>query len=786
MFAVNATPVRLLATRNLRRGRTQLMVVAVLSLVAGALLNLGALCGIHYPQMLRDEAARLHAPEVLLLTPTATGAEAADLLRADARVSQVDSSIVLSEKATFRVDRGTTQGDIVYIDLDRQTALGHTEIVERADASVPDPVYLPHLFRAAGNYRIGDPFTLTTATGVQRTFHVAGFVQNTYLGFITMGATGLGLSHEQYAALGSGATPPDRLALIQAKVPDSGDVTPLTADVTARLGATSDDGQVSWAWNWNVIQTAALTGPAMYAVSLVLFTLVVTIVVLMVIGFWIRGAIEQDLPTVGMLETFGFGTGQIVRALAVPAAAVVATGSLAGVLMSYAVVPFVANSLAGQTGMPWDPGFDPVACIVTVAFLTVVALGLALVAARRLRRLEPVVALRGGIPARSFARGWLPLSSSRGDLHLLLGLKQGLAHRVQTLLVAGVCLVVGLGSIFSASLFTNVLTDRDGFIRTLVGEYGEVAATVTPQADRAAVIDRVRAVPGVERAHFKDFLQGSAANLQSLVVVMEDFGSQDFSSVTVGREPRHANEIAVGALLAEQSGKRIGEQIEVRVGEVTQEFMIVGTLSTVQYGGMRVDLTREGYTRLVPDYRLSGIDIAVAPGAEPADVIAALTARLGSQLKNVTDQQESIDSQFGVYLAMMRILAWGILAVTAAVTALVIALVVSTVLARERSSFGVRRAVGFTGRQLVRQLVAAYLPAVVLGTIVGCMSGLLVVPRVLAAFLAAVGVDRASLATSPGIVAAIGGGLVALAATMIVLGAGPLLRRGPLVLMARS
>ncbi|CCH71566.1 putative inner membrane hypothetical protein [Nostocoides australiense Ben110] len=83
------------------------------------------------------------------------------------------------------------------------------------------------------------------------------------------------------------------------------------------------------------------------------------------------------------------------------------------------------------------------------------------------------------------------------------------------------------------------------------------------------------------------------------------------------------------------------------------------------------------------------------------------------------------------------------------------------------------------------QLIAAYVPLVTAGTAAGCLAGLFVVPRLLGSFLVTVGVARASLDTSAAMVGIIGGGLVALAAMMVLLGAGPLLRREPVTLLAQ-
>ena len=158
----------------------------------------------------------------------------------------------------------------------------------------------------------------------------------------------------------------------------------------------------------------------------------------------------------------------------------------------------------------------------------------------------------------------------------------------------------------------------------------------------------------------------------------------------------------------------------------------------------------------------------------------------GRDLTLIVNQQQGIDSQLGVYLKMMQILAWGILAITAAVTALVVGLVVASLLARDRVSFGVRRAMGFGGAQLMRQLLVAYLPPVAIGTIAGCAVGATLAPRVLAGFLAGVGLARDRVPTSSGMIVVIGAGIVTLAAAMIPAGSGPLLRRPPVALLTRD
>ncbi|MCE1178415.1 MAG: ABC transporter permease [Micrococcales bacterium] len=780
---VTVGAIGLLVRRYLRKGRAQLIVVGLLAAFAGAMLNLAALCAFRYPQMIDEQAARLRTPELQVLAASAVATRAVDVLRAESAVTTVESTQRLGEYATLPLGDATVDSLVVYLDLDNPSYLGQTTVLERDDAGVTDPVYLPYLFKSNGGYAVGDDFTITTPRGT-RTFHVAGFTTNLYLGFLTMGAIGIGLPSEGYAALADSPQPPYPTSIVQARIGDKAAINAISARVAEQLSAANDTMPPTWTWDWEMLRTAALTGPGIYAVSLVGFTLVVVLVVLMVVWFWIRGTIANDLRALGVLATVGTPARQVLAAFALPPAIVVAIGALAGVAVSYAAVPVVATSLAGQTGLPWSPGVDVVSGLVIAALLALCALALAGLAALRVLRLRPVEALAGGHRSRSFRRTLLPLAGTRGNLHLLLGIKQGLAHRAQSVMVLGVLVVVSFAAMASASLFTNAVSDRHGFMQLLVGDLGEVAAVATQDADRGDLLERIDAIPGVQRAVYKDYLQGTVGGVRGGLVIMDDFAAQRYSSVFEGREPKHPNEIALGAPLADQAGVGLGDHVELSVGPRSQDYLVVGKIATVQYAGMRANVTTGGYQRLVPDHAHHDIDIQLADDASPAAVANQVSTVAGDRLFSVTNQRQSLDSQFAVYLQMMRILAWGILTVTVLVTGLVVGLMVSTLLAAERSSFGVRKALGFTGSQLLRQLVASYLPLAVAGAVVGCVIGWFLVPRLLGVSLTSIGLANASFTIAPALAVGIALVLIAVAGLTAALGASPLLRREALDLMA--
>lgn len=210
----------------------------------------------------------------------------------------------------------------------------------------------------------------------------------------------------------------------------------------------------------------------------------------------------------------------------------------------------------------------------------------------------------------------------------------------------------------------------------------------------------------------------------------------------------------------------------------------MGLVNTISYNGLRADLTDEGYRRLAPAWRGKGVAVFVTAGTSPAAVLADLQASQGSRLASAIDNRASIHSQLDVYLRMCAALALGILVVTAVVAALVMGLLASTLIRRERRSFGVRKAIGFTSGQLVGQTVVSYLPAVLFGTLLGAGVSVLLVGPVLEWMLRAVGVVTRGLTLDPWLVGAVAGGLSALALGIVLVRSLSLRRTPTLTLMA--
>lgn len=779
--------IALLARRTARRQRLQLATTLLLVGLAALMINLGVICATDYPAAQKTAADRLATSDLQAHGDDLTAmASLAAHLRADDRVARVDERPAREAWASYDFNGTKTASDVVLFVPQQGADLARTRIVEEGSERYAEPIWLPYVYKQGGGYRVGDTFTLTICQ-TPHTYRVQGFFEHFYFGLMTMGFSGFAVTQAQLDAFDAatpGAGQPAAAQVLEVRLTDAarasdstaGDVGAVAQDaVKAEYSAKGLEPPMLWTDPYSLAHSAIMAGPNIYAVSLVAFSLLIALVVVVVIRFVIRTAVLQDMTAIGTLAATGVTSAQALWGIALPMVLTALLGALAGVAASYAVLPVLTASLTAQTGLLWSPAFSGAGMLTAVALLTLAVLVTALLAARGVRRVTPVQAVRGGGEAHSFRRTVLPLDRARGPLDLLLGMKQGAAQLSQNVLVAVVVALVTFAGMFSTALYTDVLGSRQAFTRIMVGDLAPAQVQVK-DLDRSRVRDggvrdellrEVEGTPGVSKAFYIDNRVAASAGRQVMAYVTQDFSRQDYSSIYEGREPRHADEIALGGRLAEASGKRIGDTYTLEIGGTKRDYLVTGLLSTVQYAGNRADLTTDGYRRLVPAYQPDYLSVYLTPGTSVDDLKRALPAAANDKIATVSDTAEVLSSQIDIYIQMCGYLATGILIGTALVICLVVGLVTATMIVRTRRSFGVRKALGFTSRQLITQTVMTYLPVVAVGALLGVGLGFLLVEPALVAMLSTVGVMSLDLHVRPLVTGGLWLGVVALAGVLV-------------------
>lgn len=761
----------LLVKRDLRRRPAQIATLAVLTLLAATLVSTSLVLLTDYTSHIDRLAQESNAPSTSAVAPAGPTTQAMiEDLRADPRVSQIEAIPTLVARASLPLGETDMSTLVTVVDIDSPITMGRPLRADHLTTDLADGVWLPQFFQASGQYGLGDPITLTTGVG-EHTFHVQGFLAGLYGsgGAPGMGRITLGLDHAAFEALQDPGFTPGTVVQIHSVTPAQG--SQAIEEAAAGVRATEPGGTFTLleVMDLGIWRQGAVTSTSIIVAILVTLAGIVLAVSAIVTHFVVRGLVDSDLPSIGMLRASGHTGAGILSSLVISHVVTVALAACVGVGTSYPLLHLLGRRFQAQNGVEWQPAFSPATALVTVAALVGFVVVVCVAAARRLRRLSTVEALRQGTPPHSFSRTRLPLETTSGPLPALLGLKAVHRHLRHHLVAATTVMVIVFAAVSGQGMVHGLFGDRERAVEIMAGQIEDVTVQVAPGADGDELLPQVAATDGVAQAYYSTTVQRTIDGVMIGFTVTPDLEAVPTDPLVAGRMPRHDNEIALGWRLAEKMGVEQGATVTFDLGNGEVEYLVTGIVSAGRFMGMNATLRTDGYQRLDPGFTNTSIAADLTPGTDRAEIVEDLSTRLGTQAEVVRDRRGTVESELSSYLSTVPVIAAAITVLTVVMTMLVIGLVIGAALRRARRDMGVCRALGFTTGQLVRQTLWEHMPVITVGAVLGALLGAMALNPMLSIVLSSLGVVLVDLPADPGRTALVAAGVLALAwATMTV------------------
>ena len=200
------------------------------------------------------------------------------------------------------------------------------------------------------------------------------------------------------------------------------------------------------------------------------FAMIILLVSVFLCKFRISNSIEEDMVNMGVLKALGYTGNMIITGVVLPYLMVTVFASLLGVAVSYAVLPGLGELLTSQAGFSFVLSFDIKGLICVVTLLAVIVAFFTYTGAKRIRKLQPINAIRGNSQGKSARKNYFPLDETNVKTKLLLVLKQTFSNGKQNILLFGVSFVLTILVAFASTMFYNVIVKPDNFISTLSEE----------------------------------------------------------------------------------------------------------------------------------------------------------------------------------------------------------------------------------------------------------------------------------------------------------------------------
>ncbi|NLK04057.1 MAG: ABC transporter permease, partial [Clostridiales bacterium] len=470
-----------------------------------------------------------------------------------------------------------------------------------------------------------------------------------------------------------------------------------------------------------IIETSRVLMAFIMAVMVIAFAFIIVAVCLIVVRFRISNSIEEDMAKIGSLKAIGYTSRQIILSIVLQFVLIALTASILGIILSYMTTPIISDVFAQQSGIKWIQGFDLYISTMSLGLIIIIVMLIAYISSRKIKRLNPIVALRGGIITHNFKKNHLPLEHSRGNISFFLAIKNLLQNKKQGIMITIIMFAVSFTGVFAVVMFYNTTVDTKAFNETPGIELSNVVLSLKTDTDHDRIKEEVINMEGVRKAQYIDDVMVVVNKYEVRAFVMEDYGAKETDTIYEGRYPKHANEIAIAGHLAKMLNKDIGDSISVEYSGVKEDYLITGFTQGTFMGGINASIRRDGFIKINPNYKEQSLQIYLDKDYDAGILSKKLEGLYKEEKLAITDMDYEIGVGAGVYTDIVSKVGITILVVTIAVVILVLYFVINSSIIRRKRELGIQKAIGYTTYQLMNQISMGLLPSTIIGVVIGCL-----------------------------------------------------------------
>lgn len=736
----------LLAHANIRKAKGQTVAIVVLVLLSSLMMDLWLMLSMDYKKNFERCHDRLNDGHVNLaayVTNDDFEKFASDMLKERSDITDFTVSNAFVGPITFEYNGGDMTSLAVLLEKDDALSrnVGKFEITE--EGSEKSGIYLPMLYGTGDNYSIGDKFKVTLPNG-EYEYTVCGFFNSAMIGSHNCNMMSLLFTSDKFEEL---LTENIAWKAVYASarvsdVPKSEEIVAALKDAIARefpeISVTTN--------NYQMITTSRYISQSICAGILSAMAFLVLLIGVVVICSNIANYIQENMPNLGALKAIGYTSRQIIASMIAQFAGISAAAAVIGIGLSYLVFPAINEMMIAQTGIPYTVRFQIFPVLLTVAFISIVVCAAVYFSAKKIKKIEPIMAMRQGIATHNFKKNRVPLDSSSMPLNAALAMKTTLSGFKQNITVCITMLVISLVMVFAATMFGNVITDIDPMIDMIAGERADSSITVNLSIED----EFVSALENDSRVEKFYLFGGGSTEIQHVggislyVSVTNDCSKLNNQGMSVeGRYPKYDNEISIAAKYAKDNDIKIGDEILLSVGNKQEKYIVSGYTQNTNALGKDCIITREGYEKLaeLPNvcYYIDLIEDADIDGFNDE-----LSDRFGGDILSAINVYSIIESSGSVYVLLVTVLVIAVVLISCIVIIFVMYLLVRTMLNNKKRDYGILKALGFTTGQLVLQTAMSFMPSVIISAVIGIAVSTQLVNPLLAVFLSGIGVVKST------------------------------------------
>lgn len=716
---------------NLKKAKGQFASFGIVMLITAVILNTALVLLFQTSDAYDTLFYRLNTANINVTVPSGMDYDGIeeDILKLDgiADIEHGEALFASADLQNFQ-DSEFTMNTFFYRFSDEREITRH-EVTETAETSDEMSAYIPLYLSELGGYQTGELIRYII-DGTEYKFTVKGVISEMQYGNYGTGYIGLYLSDRAYDVLKDDENF-TQVSEYRIQTDEGADI----ASVKNSVSRLFKDNHVP---TLSLLDSETAKGSrTMVSSTIVLFLTVFAFIVLLVSiflsRFKVKNTIDEEINEMGVLKGIGYTSIMLIFSQVVPYVIVCGVGLVAGVALSYLLIPVVANILAVQSGFSYAPEFDIFAALITVITILVIVFLFILLAAKKIRKLEPINAIRGIDPLKPARKNHFPLDTAKGTIGMNLILKQTCESVGRNILLFAVTFVLMILLTFTSTLLYNVNVEPENFLTTLSEELPDIRVQAKGGKDDELISvlekENVKAVKyGTVMTEYAD------GNLPT--IICEDFSQLENDIAYEGNHPENADEIAIGSAFA--SDYAVGDTFTLLFGSKEYEFTVTGFIQSVNNNGLIAEITDKGYIRMT-DTALETYNLYFADEADISAFVQKLENDYDEFTANVSNAAKEAESMQIMYSSLITIVAIVLFIITVLIVVLILYVILRSMLTSMKTDFGIYKAMGFTSTQLMMRTVGSITPIILGGAIASALLGMIYLPAMFSGIFGVLG-----------------------------------------------
>ena len=597
-----------------------------------------------------------------------------------------------------------------------EKGMGRTEIVTEDTGITSDYIYLPYQFYTSGGYDIGDTYSFDL---LDRTYDltVRGFTTTPYYGCNNVGGFETIVDDDTYAKLYDIDGDEYACYCVVYELKDGVKNSKFEISINDKVIARNPRAIVSpMSIEFTNEQRTFMS--KIIAVSFLVVTFVIFLVVFLMLTNCITNYIKENMKTLGALKAIGYTSKDIRASLLVLFVSCALIGALIGIIFSYVIMPYIASFAIAQMGIPYTVSFNAFCSVISLAAIVLFTCIVTSAAVIKVKKIEPIVALREGTESHNFKKNRFALNKTHASLDFSLAMKTmcfNMKQNVITFFVIGIIMFL-----CTVALLMYYNFNKKPKLEILTFEIcsGVVAVDPDTSPDLETYLESRDDVENVRQIIDTWFTYNGEDSLK--VYICDDTSKINNQDVCYdGRLPLYDNEIAVSGRFASDYGFVIGDEIPMTYGDDTYTYLITGLIQTTNEAGRQGVMNFDGAEHLmdfeyIPGYYWFDCD----DNETTKTVIDDCSEKFEDHIVSTMNFYEILEGSMTTFKGLAAMMLVFICVISAALILLVLYLLIKAFVFTKRKDYGIYKAIGYTSNSLILQTALSFMPSIIVSTVV--------------------------------------------------------------------